>query len=180
MDSNLQLQIRNQYDLIHNWHIQFNASLPDSEFKAQSQRPSARAYFDLVKKLPSSDLATLECMGFIFMQVRRGLLEWACGKKVENNLALIEVAKKGGELLKKLDGKYSDNFDWESRCNLGKQFGNDWIKYYPDDRTFDCIECGVNQLVGNISVDGIIYKKRICFDCRDRHYSDYSWEMTYE
>jgi hypothetical protein len=199
--------VRDSYERIYNWHKKLgkNKKIGWSErtftmdqidklldFLNDNQEtiikdeqtalkiPHVKAYCELIEKIPSKSLASLECIGFVFMLIRRGLMEWSCNVKDERGTSFMELAKSGHEILSRIDSKYNQNFDWKKNCELGERFGSDWHRFYPEERIFECRVCGVTKIVGNSTYNGKIVKHHVCMDCYDKNKGGASWEVTYE
>jgi hypothetical protein len=143
--------------------------------------PHVRAYCDLIEEIPSKNMASLECIGFVFQLIRRGLMEWSCNVKDEYGNSFMELAKSGHEILSRIDPKYGHNFDWDKNCALGERFGSNWSRFYPEERIFECIDCGETKIVGNSTYNGKIIKRHVCLNCYDKNKDGASgWEVTYE
>lgn len=149
--------------------------------KIAFMNPAINAYCELIENIPSKNTASLECIGFVFMLIRRGLMEWSCGVKDEQGNPFMELAKSGHEILSRIDSKYIQSFDWEKHCEIGERFGGNWHKFYPEKRMFDCSDCGITKIVGNSTYRGEIVKNHVCMDCWDKNKEGSSgWEVTYK
>lgn len=84
-------KIRNNYTEIYNWHI--NHGLIRIEEKYTREDAYKRAYLELLKVLPSPEIATQSDMDFIFKQVIMMLLEWSYHEYANNGIKLSDLAK---------------------------------------------------------------------------------------